>query len=153
MDVLEFRPRQRRTYLIWAAVSVFLVLLGVLGVAVAPHVAGGWTGLLVLPGGVGLVLAPLTLNGAIARTVFSEHGIRTGGIVKRRARWSEVSAIQTTRAQARSAHGTRVRVQLSSGKSFRLSAPSDLPDGEDSEFLAKLGRIEAYWHARRNRSG
>jgi len=150
VDILEFRPRQRRTYLIWAGASTCVVLLAALGVAIAPHVPGGWTGLLFLPGGVALVLAPITFNGAIGRTVLSDRGILTGGIVRRRARWSEVSGIDTEGVQGRSDHGTRVRIRLKSGTSFSLAAPLDMPDGQDPEFASKVGRIEAYWYARRN---
>jgi hypothetical protein len=131
----------------WGWSSTALVLIGVGGVAAAPEVSGHATGLLALPGLVGLILAPLTLDAGYGHTVLSPHGIRTHKLFSRHScPWSEVTGIDTlTRRGGRGPTESRIVVLRSTGKPFRLAAPLDSTNGRDPQFRAKFGQILNYW--------
>jgi hypothetical protein len=149
VDPVEFLPVQRRKLLMWGWGSVAVVLVGVAGVALAPHIAGGGTGLLFLPGLVALILAPLTLNVGYGRTVLSDRGLRTRTLFRRHScSWSDVAVIDSkTTLGARGTRNTRVLIRLASGRSFSLAAPFDSNNGADPQFERKLMQIQGYWHA------
>lgn len=136
----------------WGWGSVAVVLVGVAGVLAAPHVAGGATALLFLPGLVALVVAPLTLHIGYGRTLLSEDGLRTSRLLSRHScRWDEVAVIEAKTVRGgRGTRNTWVLVQLESGRSFRLAAPFDSDNGADPQFEAKVMQIQGYWRSRRN---
>lgn len=153
IDSIEYRPSQtqRRRLLTLTLIFWLLFFAGAAGVALAPKVPGGGTGLLVLPGLIGLFLGPPTLHIACGRTFLSPRGIRTGGFFRRRAfRWSDVAVIEAKKFEGgRGLTNTRISVQLTSGRSFKLAAPFDSSNGRDPEFYTKLMQIQAYWAAHR----
>jgi hypothetical protein len=78
-----------------------------------------------LPGLIGLIIAPLTLSAAYGHTVLSPHGIRTHKLFTRHScPWSEVTGIDTVTIRGgKGPRETRIVVMRRSGNSFRLAAP------------------------------
>jgi hypothetical protein len=155
VDSIEYRLSQRRQFLRRGWIATLVFLIGVAGVAVAPDVSGHATGLLVIPGLVGLIVAIISFNVAHGRTILSPRGIRTGTFFGHHScRWPEVAEIESVNfsvsryslpTEVPEGHGqAQIRIRRSSGKSFKLSAPRDL-NGPDPQLKARFQEIRDYW--------
>ncbi|MFH8812668.1 hypothetical protein ACH4GZ_36625 [Streptomyces hygroscopicus] len=140
---VEYRPAQRRLWLVlsavftsWAAIGLLLLLAGIgpLGFAQLGLVA--------------VWFVPYLLNCAFGRTITDERGIRAWRPCRRReCAWTDVADITARRKSG----GSEVRydiwlyVHRVDGRSFRLPAPMTSSAFQDEEFEAKREAIVQRW--------
>ena len=150
MDPTTFRLTrfQRRRHIlvvtVYAIMSAALALLGVADI----H---DKLGIFLLIGDVLLVGLTVMMAGRVwGRTTFDQQGVVAKYLGRvRRVAWSSVSGIDATMDRGRYGHfDERVRISLTSGKSFKLPAPfHSTLTGRDPKFDAKLEHIRARWRS------
>jgi hypothetical protein len=145
VDSIEYRPFNRRSPLIagWSGAAVGLI--GIAGAATSAVVPGHATGILIVPGLVGLILATPMLSFAYSRTVLSAEGIQTRTFFKRHScDWPDVTAIDTVEFSGRGSTYTQIIIRRASGEPFKLAAPVDSTSKHDPQFNSKLYEIRDY---------
>ncbi len=106
------------------------------------------TGVLLLLFGIALLVR------RSARTTIDRYGVQTWSVFGRRScQWSEVTDVSEHWEHASDAAPSRcVKIQLSSGRSFKLAVPVDTPDTveHNPDFGTQLATITSYWQAARS---